>query len=130
MEEGAAGETEETARPYGKTIDVGRGRAKSRSPNRGRSRSGHKKVVVVPHDESGAVITGEPNAVVRVESQPTGKLKEKLEPPAKQQQTATRSPAPRAHQRASSASVQVVARSPSLARKGRASSGPRQIVLD
>ena len=82
MEEGAAGETEETATPYGKTINVGR-RAKSRSPNRGRSRSGYKKVVVVPHDESGAVITGEPNAVVRVESQPTGKLKEKLEPPAK-----------------------------------------------
>jgi len=131
-------ETEETARPYGTAIAVDFGRGRSSTPSRGRSRSAHKKVVVVPHDESGAVITGEPNSIVRVESQPKGRLK--VEPPAKQQRTATRSPAARA-----SASVQIVARSPSaprdtskarsstarspsLARKDRG--GVRQIALD
>jgi hypothetical protein len=134
----ATQETEETARPYGKAIAVDFGRGRSSTPSRGRSRSAHKKVVVVPHDESGAVITGEPNSIVRVESQPKGRLK--VEPPAKQQRTATRSPAARA-----SASVQIVARSPSASRvtsKARSSTarspslarkdrgGVRQIALD
>ena len=132
----ATQETEETAGPYGKAIAVDFGRGRSSTPSRGRSpgrrnrsRSAKKVVVVEPHDESGAVITGEPNSIVRVESQP----KERLKPPAKQQRTATRSPAARA-----SAAVQIVARSPSaprvkarspsLARKDRG--GVRQIALD
>jgi hypothetical protein len=130
----ATQETEETARPYGTAIAVDFGRGRSSTPSRGRSRSAHKKVVVVPHDESGAVITGEPNSIVRVESQPKGKLKGKLEPPAKQQRTATRSPSTSR----ASASVQIVARSPSAPRvKARSPSltrkdrcGVRQIALD
>ena len=64
-----AKETESAARPYGVTIQA----------PRGRSRSSHKVKQIaldeMPHDESGAVITGEPNAIVRVHSAPKGRIK-------------------------------------------------------
>ena len=77
-----AKETESAARPYGVTIQA----------PRGRSRSSHKVKQIaldeIPHDESGAVITGEPNAIVRVHSAPKGRIKSaNREPPAKMQRT-------------------------------------------
>ena len=123
---GPATQETETAGPYGKAIAVDFGRGRSSTPSRGRSpgrrnrsRSAKKVVVVEPHDESGAVITGEPNAIVRVHSAPKGRLKSAdREPPAKQQRTTS---VPRVAPKTKARSVE---RKP-----GRSRSGVRQIVV-
>ena len=110
-----AKETESAARPYGVTIQA----------PRGRSRSSHKVKQIaldeIPHDESGRIITGEPNAIVRVHSAPKGRLKS-AEPPAKQQRTSS---VPRVAPKTRS---KAKARSPSVAPKARSRS-VRQIVV-
>ena len=116
---------EQPAQTYGSKIGVDFGGDRPRVPSRGRaSRSPKpKKVVIVqPNDQSGAVITGEPLPIVRVEPQ----LKERiqLEPPTKQRKTTTRSPAPKARSSSatkvtpggSSSAVQINSRSPSAPR--------------
>ena len=69
-----------------------------------------------PHDESGAVITGEPNSTIRVQSAPKQRIKSADRVPAK--------PTPAGSSKARSRSAKIVppgkaaaARSPSLVRQ-------------
>ena len=127
---------EQPAQTYGSKLGVDFGGDRPRNQSRGRgSRSPRaKKVVVVqPDDQSGAVITGEPNPIVRVEPQ----LKERLEPPTKQRRTTSNSAGPKARSASATGStVQINARSPSAPRvtpggskaRGRAPSRGRSAV--
>ena len=110
------GEKEEAARPYGVTIDAPRGRARERT------RSVKVRQILLdelqPHDESGAVITGEPNATIRIASAPKQRIKsaDRASPPPK------KTPPPRSTREASRARTpQVVkaraSRTPSLVRQ-------------
>jgi hypothetical protein len=135
---------EQPAQTYGSKLGVDFGGDRPRTPSQSRrgraSRSPKpKKVVIVqPDDQSGAVITGEPLPIVRVEPQ----LKERLEPPTKQRRTTSNSAGPKARSASatrvtpggSSSTVQINARSPSAPRvtpggskaRGRAPSVPRR----
>jgi hypothetical protein len=107
---------EQPAQTYGSKIGVDFGGDRPRTPSQSRHRGSRspraKKVVVEPHDESGAVITGEPNSIVRVE------------PPLKQRRTTSNSAGPKARSASatrvtpggSSSAVQINARSPSAPR--------------
>ena len=89
-------ETEEAARPYGVTIDALRGRARERT------RSAMRQVRQValdelqPHDESGAVIQGEPNSTIRVQSAPKQRIKsvDRVSPPPKKPREASKARTP------------------------------------
>ena len=109
---------EQPTQTYGSKLGVDFGGDRPRTPSQSRRHRGSrspraKKVVVVePHDESGAVITGEPNSIVRVE------------PPLKQRRTTSNSAGPKARSASatrvtpggSSSAVQINARSPSVPR--------------
>ena len=126
---------EEPTQTYGAKLGVDFGGDRPRTPSQSRRGRGSrspraKKVVIVqPDDQSGAVITGEPLPIVRVEPQ----LKERLEPPTKQRRTRSAS-ATRVTPGGSSSAVQINARSPSAPRvtpggskaRGRAPSVPRR----
>ena len=98
-----AQETEAAARPHGVTIQA----------PRGRSRSAHKVRQIAldelqPHDESGAVITGEPNSTIRVQSVPKQRIRSvDVQPPRTRSRSVKTTPAGKAK----------AARSPSVVRQ-------------
>jgi hypothetical protein len=90
-----ARETEEAVRPYGVTIDAPRGRAMERS----RSAKKVRQIALdelQPHDESGAVIQGEPNSTIRIQSVPKQRIKsiDRVSPQPKKPREASRARTP------------------------------------
>jgi hypothetical protein len=90
-----ARETEGAVRPYGVTIDAPRGRAMERS----RSAKKVRQIALdelQPHDESGAVIQGEPNSTIRIQSVPKQRIKsiDRVSPQPKKPREASRARTP------------------------------------
>ena len=108
-----ANETEQSARPYGVTIDAPRGRRVERSRSAVKVRQVALDELQPPTDESGGIIHGEPNGTIRVQSAPKQRIKsaDRVSPAPKK---------PREASRARTPSIQVTkaqSRPPSLVRQ-------------